>query len=51
MKSDNNSQTITIFWDDLTKEKQAEILDAFGENCNYDVFPVAEIPVDCETEE
>ena len=31
---------INIYWDDITKEKQDEILDAFGENGNYDVFPI-----------
>lgn len=35
---------IDIYWSDLTKEKQQEILDAFGENGNYDVFPIASIP-------
>lgn len=34
---------IRIFWDDLTQSKQKEILAAFGDNCNYDVFPVTEI--------
>ena len=34
---------IEIYWDDITPEKQQEILDAFGENCNYDVFPIAVI--------
>ena len=33
--------SIEIYWDDLTAEKQQEILDALGENCNYDVFPTA----------
>lgn len=42
---------IQIFWDDLTPEKQAEILAAFGDNCNYDVFPIVEIPTMDETEE
>lgn len=32
---------IEIYWKDITAEKQQEILDAFGENCNYDVFPIA----------
>lgn len=36
---------ICIFWDDLTKSKQNEILAALGENCNFDVFPIAEIPI------
>lgn len=37
---------IQIFWDDLVKSKQEEILAAFGENCNFDVFPITEIPTD-----
>ena len=36
---------ISIYWNDLTTAKQAEILAAFGENCNYDVFPIVEIPI------
>lgn len=43
-----NGKVIEIYWDDLTVEKQREILDAFGDNCNYDVFPIAEIPVEVE---
>ena len=35
---------IEIYWKDITKEKQQEILDAFGENCNYDVIPIVQIP-------
>lgn len=40
------AETIEIYWDDLTSEKQKEILAAFGENCNYDVFPIAVIPIE-----
>lgn len=35
---------IEIYWQDLTKEKQQEILDKCGDNGNYDVFPIAQIP-------
>lgn len=35
---------IEIYWGDISSEKQQEILDAFGENCNYDVFPIVQIP-------
>ena len=35
---------IEIYWSDLTKEKQQEILDVLGENGNYDVFTIASIP-------
>lgn len=42
---------IEIYWDDLTKEKQDEILEALGNNGNYDVFPIAQIGVDGEDQE
>lgn len=32
-------KTIEIYWDDLTESKQNEILEAIGDNGNYDVFP------------
>lgn len=41
---------IEIYWKDITAEKQQEILDAFGENCNYDVFPIVEIPTEDDDE-
>ena len=34
---------ISIYWDDLTKEKQEEILEALGDNGNYDIIPIATI--------
>lgn len=36
---------IEIYFDDLTPKKQAEILAKLGENGNYDVFPIATIPI------
>lgn len=35
---------IEIYWQDLMPEKQAELLEAFGEKGNWDVFPLATIP-------
>ena len=35
---------VEIYWKDLTAEKQQEILDLFGDNCNYDIFPIIQIP-------
>ncbi len=32
---------IEILFSDLTEAKQAEILSVFGDNCNYDVIPIA----------
>ena len=37
--------------DDLTPQKQAELRQALGGNGNYDVFPIAEVPVPDEEEE
>ena len=34
---------IEIYWDDLTKAKQDEIIEVFGDNCNYDISPMATI--------
>ncbi|MDR1409522.1 MAG: hypothetical protein LBJ12_04495 [Oscillospiraceae bacterium] len=35
---------IEIYFGDLTPEKQQEILDAWGDNGNYDVYPIALLP-------
>lgn len=29
---------VEIYWDDLTEEKQREILEMFGDNQNFDQF-------------
>ncbi len=36
---------IEIYFNDLTPEKQEEILETLGDNGNYDVFPIAVISV------
>lgn len=36
---------IEIFFGDLKPEKQAEILAKLGDNGNFDIFPIAIIPV------
>ena len=43
-------ESIEIYWQDLTPAKQGEILRAFGENGNYDVFPIATLDVPEEDE-
>ena len=35
--------TIEIYFDDLTEEKQKEILDTLGDNGNYDLVPLASL--------
>ena len=39
---------IEILFDDLTEEKQQEILDAFGDNQNWDIVPITMIPIESE---
>ena len=44
-------KTIEIYWNDLTKEKQKEIVDIIGEDGNYDIYPIAIIEIeDCDEE-
>ena len=43
-------ERIEIYWQDLTQAKQGEILQVFGENGNWDVFPIATIDVPAEAE-
>ena len=42
LKSDEQKLArIEIYWQDLTKAKQDEILQVFGDNGNWDVLPIA----------
>lgn len=43
--------TIEIYWSDLTKEKQQELLNLLGDNRNWDVFPITEIEIEEEDAE
>lgn len=43
-----NEDVIEIYIQDLKEEKQKEIIETFGENRNYDVFPIAEIPINMD---
>lgn len=43
--------SIQIFFQDLVPEKQQEIINALGDNGNYDVFPIAEIEVDDDADD
>ena len=43
--------TIEIYWDDLTVEKQKELLNLFGGNMNWDIFPIACVEIENASEE
>lgn len=38
-------RNIEIYFNDLSLQKQQEILEVLGNNGNYDVYPIAVIPV------
>lgn len=38
--------SIEIYWDDLCEEKQKELLKLFGDNMNWDIFPIASIEIE-----
>lgn len=46
MKDETPVPEINIYWDDLTPKAQQEILNAFGDNCNFDILPIATISVE-----
>ena len=39
---------IEIYWNDLTPEKQAELLDLLGDNNNWNVFPIRTFEIEEE---
>lgn len=49
-RSGERPERIEIYWQDLTRTKQSEILRVFGENGNWDVFPIATVDVPKEDE-
>ena len=40
-----------IYWGNLNNETQKELLELMGDNGNYDVVPIATIPIKMEQEE
>ena len=46
--SEKETVSIEIYWDDLTEEKQKEILQLLGDNGNFDVYPIATLEIEPE---
>jgi len=37
-------ELIEIMFDDLSEQKQAEIIEKLGNNGNFDIYPITHIP-------
>ena len=37
---------ISIYWQDLSKKMQNKLLSVFGDNCNWDCFPIATLELE-----
>ena len=46
-----NRKVIQLFWDDLSSSAKERLLELFGDNGNYDVFPLAELVIENENDE
>ena len=44
-------KVIQLFWDDLSSSAKERLLELFGDNRNFDVFPLAELVIENETDE
>lgn len=48
MLINKNSNMIELYWDDLTEKTQNELLNLWGDNGNYDLLPIIELPIDVQ---
>ena len=46
-----NRKVIQLYWDDLSSSAKERLLELLGGNGNYDVFPLAELVFENETDE
>ena len=46
-----NRKVIQLYWDDLSSSAKERLLELLGDNGNYDVFPLAELVIENETDE
>lgn len=38
--------TLSLYFNDLTKERQQKIEEVFGDNCNWDVIPICTLEIE-----
>ena len=46
-----NRKVIQLCWDDLSSSAKERLLELLGDNGNFDVFPLAELVIENETDE
>lgn len=46
-----NRKVIQLFWDDLSSSAKERLLELLGDNGNFDVFSLAELVIENETDE
>jgi hypothetical protein len=46
-----NRKVVQLYWDDLSPSAKERLLELLGENGNFDVFPLAELVIENETDE
>ena len=46
-----NRKVIQLYWDDLSSSAKERLLELLGDNGNYDVFHLAELVIENETDE
>ena len=42
------NNNIEIYLSDLNEDAQKKFIEVYGDNGNYDVFPIIEIPIEAE---
>ena len=48
----NDNGYIELYWNDLTEKAKEELLELWGgDNGNYDIFPLAELPYDIDPQD
>jgi hypothetical protein len=45
------TKELTIYWDDLNDKKKKEIIEEFGDNFNWDYFPICTLDIEIDDEE
>ena len=48
MVINKDSNMIELYWDDLSEKTQNELLNLWGDNGNYNLLPIIELPIDAQ---